>query len=440
MLIHVMRMALLCAVICVPPIAAAKSSGEVPITVDEMFSLIERNNSDVKVARRAIEVSRQGEKVAESARLPQLDASLSLNFLGDATILDRDFSDATGAPMPHFGNTLKVTGYQPVYAGGAIKTGIELARTQTLISELGLENTRLATRMKAISCYLNIFKCRNLLKVYEENISLTEKLITEMRVKNSQGVVLKNDITRYELRLSTLNYDLTAIKSDLDVINHDLVSLLGLDPQSKIIPDSTILSATMPLENLSAWQQLALDNSLALRQVDAGKTLAVNNDKIVKSQRMPHVGITAGNIFDGPITVEVPPINKNLNYWWVGVNVSYNISSLFKTNKEVKKSELELLKIDDTREATVDAIDRNVKNAFSSYVKAHEQVGTQTKNVELAVENYRVVNHRFNNQLALLTDMLDASTSLLDAQVRLINAQINIQYYYYQLKFISGTL
>ncbi len=141
---------------------------------------------------------------------------------------------------------------------------------------------------------------------------------------------------------------------------------------------------------------------------------------------MPHVVITAWNFVYGPFSVEGPPIILNLNYWWVGVNVSYNISSLFKTNKEVKKSELELLKIDDTREATVDAIDRNVKNAFSSYVKAHE--------------NYRVVNHRFNNQLALLTDMLDASTSLLEAQVRLINAQINIQYYYYQLKFISGTL
>jgi outer membrane protein TolC len=65
---------------------------------------------------------------------------------------------------------------------------------------------------------------------------------------------------------------------------------------------------------------------------------------------------------------------------------------------------------------------------------------TEEKNVELATENYRLVENRYNNQLALLTDMLDASTAKLDAEVRLVNARVNIIYYYYQLKYNSGTL
>jgi outer membrane protein TolC len=65
---------------------------------------------------------------------------------------------------------------------------------------------------------------------------------------------------------------------------------------------------------------------------------------------------------------------------------------------------------------------------------------TEEKNVELATENYRLVENRYNNQLALLTDMLDASTAKLDADVRLVNARVNIIYYYYQLKYNSGTL
>jgi outer membrane protein TolC len=65
---------------------------------------------------------------------------------------------------------------------------------------------------------------------------------------------------------------------------------------------------------------------------------------------------------------------------------------------------------------------------------------TEEKNVELATENYRIVENRYNNQLALLTDMLDASTAKLDAEVRLVNARVNIIYYYYLLKQNSGTL
>jgi outer membrane protein TolC len=72
--------------------------------------------------------------------------------------------------------------------------------------------------------------------------------------------------------------------------------------------------------------------------------------------------------------------------------------------------------------------------------QSYDRLSTEEKNVELATENYRIVENRFNNQLALLSDMLDASTSKLDADVRLVNARINIVYYYYQLKYNSGTL
>ena len=69
-----------------------------------------------------------------------------------------------------------------------------------------------------------------------------------------------------------------------------------------------------------------------------------------------------------------------------------------------------------------------------------ERLEIERKNIQLAEENYAVVSNRFDNQLALLTDMLDASNALLDAGVRLVNAEISAQFYYYQLHFISGTL
>ena len=69
-----------------------------------------------------------------------------------------------------------------------------------------------------------------------------------------------------------------------------------------------------------------------------------------------------------------------------------------------------------------------------------ERLEIERKNIQLAQENYAVVSNRFDNQLALLTDMLDASNALLDAGVRLVNAEISAQFYYYQLHFISGTL
>lgn len=59
---------------------------------------------------------------------------------------------------------------------------------------------------------------------------------------------------------------------------------------------------------------------------------------MVKSERLPKIGLQAGWSIDGPILVEVPPINRKLSYWYVGVGVNYNLSSLYKNNKAMSKS------------------------------------------------------------------------------------------------------
>lgn len=60
--------------------------------------------------------------------------------------------------------------------------------------------------------------------------------------------------------------------------------------------------------------------------------------------------------------------------------------------------------------------------------------------VEQAEENYRIVNHRYKNQLSILTDLLDASNVRLEAELQLTAARTEVLYTYYQLLRASGLL
>lgn len=60
--------------------------------------------------------------------------------------------------------------------------------------------------------------------------------------------------------------------------------------------------------------------------------------------------------------------------------------------------------------------------------------------MELARQNYQVVNNRYLNQLALITDMIDATNMKLDAELGEVDARINIAYAYYKMKYIAGQL
>ena len=64
----------------------------------------------------------------------------------------------------------------------------------------------------------------------------------------------------------------------------------------------------------------------------------------------------------------------------------------------------------------------------------------QQKQVELANQNYSVVQNRYQNDLALLTDMVDASNMKLSAEMALINARISMLYNFYTLKYVTNTL
>ncbi len=414
---------------------------KVILDIRQVLDLVEQNNKDVVAARHNVIVAEQGEKVANASKLPDITASISVNYLGDITITDRNFSNAFKSPMPHLGNSLELSLYQPVYAGGAITAGIDLAKSQTKLSATQLEQTRQSIGFRAITCYLELFKAGNLRSVYEENIAMTSRLLDDMKARYAEGVVLKNDITRYELRLSSLNYDLLTINNRIQVLNHDLCLLLGLDESTEIVTNIDDELNSLPQKNgEAAWFNATLQHSTELKALDLEQTINDHQRQLLKAERLPKIGIIAGDKFSGPIDFEIPVINNNYNFWFVGVNVKYNFSSLFKTSKSLAKNSYEGNEIAQRREAAVDRLNSEIDQTYTLYEQAFRMLETEEKNVELATENYRIVENRYNNQLALLTDMLDASTSKLDAEVRLVNARVNIIYYYYQLKFNSGTL
>ena len=92
-----------------------------------------------------------------------------------------------------------------------------------------------------------------------------------------------------------------------------------------------------------------------------------------------HGNIVAEEHFDGPITIEVPVIDKNFNYWFAGIGVSYNLSALYKGNKKIRQSKATLNQskeqLAEATEHTTDAI----LSTFTDYEKALSELATQKK-------------------------------------------------------------
>ena len=98
--------------------------------------------------------------------------------------------------------------------------------------------------------------------------------------------------------------------------------------------------------------------------------------------------------------------------------------SLHKNEEEQKKQKIRM----------------EVRTAFLRHKEALQEVEALKLSVRQAQENYRIMQNRYLNQLAILTDLLDANSVLLNAELQLTNARTHVIYTYYQVQKACGRL
>ena len=433
-------------VVGVMPVRAQETRA---MTVKELFELVETGSKTLQESKTSVDFAQKGVEAARAQRLPDVNASLSASYNGNVVVMDRDFTNAQGFSSPHFGNSFALEAQQVVYAGGAVNAGIRVAELQRDIAVSGQRATLNAQRFMALGQYLDLFKIQNRMQVYEQNIALTRRLIDDIHAKQEQGMALKNDVTRYELQMATLLLGLRRLQDQQAILNHQLCNTLGINEVS-IVPDSTIVIHASANDGerlrvgasagMQYWQQVALTSSPQMEQSELSTKMAEQQLKLAKSELLPKVAVVAADNFSGPFTYDIPPIDKNINYWYVGVGVRYNLSSLFKQNKKVRQAKKGVQRSQQQQKVAAESLDNQVQQAWTLWQQTYADLDTQKKSVQLARQNYEVVNERYLNQLALITDMLDASNIRLNAELQEVDARINIVYAYCKMKFIAGNL
>ncbi len=408
--------------------------------IEEMFRLADENSKSIQTYRTGKEVADENLKAAKAQRLPDISASLSGSYWGNGKLWDRDFSNATKIDMPHWGNNFALEAQQVVYAGGAISSGIELAELEKQLAEMDWQKNRQDIRFLLVGHYLNLYKLHNQIEVLHKNLELTDQLIANMQARLEEGTALENDITRYELQRETLRLQLAKVEDACKIANHQLVITLHLPEGTVVQPDTTLNDSRIQTLSEANWQELAAQNNLNLQQAETGIKVNRQRVKMERSERLPKISLVAAEHLDGPITIEVPVLDNNFNYWYVGVGVKYNISSLFKNNRKLKAARLNVRKAQETYELAQEQTNHAVQESYVNFLTSFTDLRTQQKSVELADQNYSVTSNRYQNDLALLTDMLDASNMKLSADLGLVNARINVIYNYYKMKYVTHTL
>lgn len=424
------------AMLCSPGLYAQKKV----LGLEEMFRLADEQSRSMRVYELGMLAAEEGVKAAKAARLPEVGVSASVSYWGDGRLWNWDFGQGMRVDMPHFGNNFALEARQVIYAGGAVDNGIERATLGKGAAGLDWQKNRQEVRFLLAGYYLDLCRLDNEVRVLEQNLELAEAMIANMKARREQGVALKNDITRYELQREMLLLQLARTEDAVKIINHQLVNTLHLPEGTWVVPDTALLAVQVQALDERTWQEAARGSHLGLQQAQVGVRASEQEVKAVRAARLPEVVMTAADHLDGPITIEVPVLDNNFNYWQVGIRVSYNLSSLFRDNRRLRQAKLQVNQAQERYALAQEEVDNAVQAGYVNLRTAFTELRTQEKSVLLASEHYEVVSSRYAHELALLTDLLDAANMKLSAELGLVNARISVLYHYYQMRYITHTL
>lgn len=417
----------------------AQKNLERKVTIEELFLLTLENNPSLSVSKANVKIAAQDVKVAKNMQLPDVDINASASYIGDGTILDKNFSNATKIDMPHFGNTLSLEAAQLIWKGNIVRNTIQVKSLQEDLASLSYLSNEQNIKLLSLGYYLDLYKLQNQSDVYRQNIVLAQQRMENINRFYEQGMVTRNDVIRGELQISNLKLALQVIENNMQILNKQLTVAMGLPQETQIIADDSALREHRKMSFLEINQNDVQSHPsllMARKSVEIYET----SEKITKSKRMPALVAFAGNSLQRPITTSSPVLDMYSNGWNVGLSLSYDIGSLYKTSKEIRLNKYEVERAKSQAYEAEQMIDVAVNAAYIKYNETITQNKTLEKNQELADENYRIMESKYNNQLAILLDMIDASNAKLDAELQYTNSDINIIFAYYKLLKESGKL
>ncbi|MFT4153910.1 TolC family protein [Parafilimonas sp.] len=407
------------------------------LTLNEAIELGIKNSKQLKLSQAKIDEAVAATKQATEARLPDASISGSYLRLTKPTIKLKTGSDSSSFSSPTVSQALygSANVSLPIYAGSKIKYGIESAKYLEQATRLDAEQDKEAVTLNIIAAYINLYKASVSAKVVEENLEQSRLRDSNFASLERNGLLARNDMLRAQLQTSNFELALVDAQNSIQLATVNMNILLGLPESTKLVPDPASITTSGQLQTIEMYEQSADTGRNDMQALTYRNKAAGAAVKVAKGDYYPSIGLTGGYV-----AANVPKLLTITNAVTFGVGVKYDIGSLWKTKSKVQQAEARAQQLQINKDMMTDNIHLAINQAYQTYLTDIKKIEVNNKAVIQANENYRISKNKYDNNLLLLTDLLDANVEQLQASLNLEVSKADAALDYYTLQQTAGML
>lgn len=408
------------------------------LKLEEALQLGIQNNKQLKMATTDVAIANENLGQSKIARAPFISLNAGYNYIGNPKIYEGFYEESLTVDYFNNQSSGNILGSMPIYNGGAINNKIEQQQLISNMKESVVKMTESEIKLSIVQQYFTLEKLYRQIEVTKQNIINTDLRIKQLQSRVSNGQNLKSDLLRTELQQSRFKVSVFQDTNNIKLVSNYLDILIGLPTDTILKPE--VSAAMIPTEVPGLEESLseAHKNRVEIKQSELGVQLSESSLSLTRSGFKPNVN--ANFMLNTQYPAQWPNYPNILNYWAAGVSLNWDISSFYNLKHRVNANKFEIEKSNTALENTKDQIDKEVKTVFVRFVESKENIVTFKKDVELSLSNYKIVKSRYDNDFALISDMVDAELQVNGAKISLINANLDLIIQYYSLQYAMGKI
>lgn len=398
-----------------------------------------QNSYDIKLAKNSIEISTINNYIGVAGGLPVISAtgndneqvtSINQKFTDPARDTKRDNVSSNNLTVGLTGSMLLYNGSRVVAAKKRLE---ELQQQNQQLLSVQVQNTIAAVATK----YYDVVRQQSYLKTIAQSIDVSKQRLSVLQTRKELGLSNNADIFQAQLDLNALIQSQQAQQLVIDQAKTDLLNLIFLKPDTKIlISDTIIVDRKINIDSVRS--NLAKNPLLAA----ADKQIRINEllEKETAALRYPTLRANAGyNLTSSKSAAGFSLLNQSYGPF-VGINLAIPIY-----NGSISKKQQQVAAIN-TRNAMIQRDNILLDNengmirTYQAYTNSLAQLETSLQNYTLSTQLLELILQKFQLGQATIIDVKQAQQSFENEGYRLVNLNYAAKVAEIELKRLASAL
>ena len=426
-----------------------------PLSLKQCLDYAVANNIALQKDRLGLETAAQSKREVVGAYLPQVSASGAMTYnIQKTTIAMPNFVNSM---MPEAMRDPNASKYMTVTMGMDLSANWGVALSQQILNfsllnamsiaeasgelaELGVESGENDVVAQTATIFYNAQILEYSMVLFDESLGILERMSAMMQTNQENGLVRKVDADRVEVTRMNLETERHSMEQALEVQKNLLKLQMGFPMTEEIEVEPVDLEAVEDMLIMAGSRPFEVSEQLPFRMLKQQQDMLRLQRRSAVSELLPALSLSAnysnnymGDHFYGE-TYHHFPVSM------VSLNMRVPIFAGFSKNAKIKKADIEIKKALKDEDILVQSLTMGYNNARMQMDSNRETIYSQKRNKSLAQDVLEVTQSNYNEGLATLSDVLNATSSMIQAQMNYVNALNNCMKAYIDLKKADGSV